>query len=299
MRLAGTALLVADTPPILAPRAIDDVPAGALGTPNFELRLRPISMQTSAKTTPLETDAQKQVDNFERSLTLTQAGKAVTLKWKKDQPVPVSALAEVYRLRTTATGITGVKDVGYKPATAHETAALLPHLYQFVLPIKMGDCLNELSQYEQAQEEYLRASRFGQINAALEAPDLWRRLAENIAEWGDSRYREEETNQALPVYQLLMTEAGLASTSVLYTTPSLLPTGQKVAAWLKALADGTPLPELNPAIAQVLHGVRKRWFYITAGLDFFGSLTGVVPPFSFRYLQEVARYFAERAIQGE
>jgi hypothetical protein len=49
----------------------------------------------------------------------------------------------------------------------------------------------------------------------------------------------------------------------------------------------------------VLYRVRKRWTYINAGLDFFGALAAAIPPFSFRYLQETARYFAERAIQSE
>ena len=107
----------------------------------------------------------------------------------------------------------------------------------------MGDCLHELSQYETAHQEYSARAVSSRSTRPLEAPDLWRRLAENVADVGDSLYRDEETQQALPVYQLLMTDAGLASTSVLYTDrPSLLPHRTEGVGLAQGAADGTPLP---------------------------------------------------------
>jgi hypothetical protein len=48
-----------------------------------------------------------------------------------------------------------------------------------------------------------------------------------------------------------------------------------------------------------MYTLRKRWTYISAGLDFFGALPTAIPPFTFRHLQEASRYVANRAIQAE
>jgi hypothetical protein len=192
-----------------------------------------------------------------------------------------------------------IERLGFVPRTPEEVIVSLPHLYHLVLPIKMGDCYHHLGNYAAAQEQYLRASRYEMINLVLEAPDLWRRLAENVVAWGDSLYREGQTQDALPIYGFLMTPESQPSNAFFYTVASLVPTGQTVAVWLQAVRDNAALPDLNPAIAHLLHTVRKRWTYINAGLDFFGNLANVVAPFTFRYLQEVARYFAQRAIQAE
>jgi hypothetical protein len=244
----------------------------------------------------LVTPAQQQAESFGRTFTLRTAGQTVNLNWTNQQVLATSAVADLLKVRATSAVFT---DVGFRPAHPSETAVLLPHLYQLVLPIKMGDCLRQLNQFAQAHQEYLRASQYQAINKPLEAPDLWRRMAENVADWGDSLYRDEQTQAALPVYELLMKNDFLASSSEFYTSPNLAPTGQTAAAWLKALKDGTPLPDLNPAIAQVMYTLRTRWIYIAAGLDFFGALADAIPPFTFRYLQEAARYFANRAIQAE
>src|SRR5213078_4132165 len=163
----------------------------------------------------MQTPAQQRAENFGRTLTLTTADTPLTLNWTLQQPLTEATVTNMYKVRATAKGY---RDVGYRAVQPQETAALLPHLYQFVLPIKIADCLHELNQFEKAHQEYLRASRFEQINASLEAPDLWRRLAENVADWGDSLYRDDQTPQATPIYTLLMTDGGVASNSVLYTT---------------------------------------------------------------------------------
>ena len=270
--------------------------AGALGTADFELKFRPIGKQVAMPDLKLVTPAQQQAESFGRTFTLRIAGQTINLNWTNQQVLATSAVADLLKARATSAVFI---DVGFRPAHPSETAVLLPHLYQLVLPIKMGDCLRQLNQFAQAHQEYLRASQYEGINKALEAPDLWRRMAENVADWGDSLYRDDQTQAAVPVYELLMKNDFLASNSEFYTSANLAPTGQAAAAWLKALKDETPLPDLNPAVAQVMYTLRTRWIYISAGLDFFGALADAIPPFTFRYLQEAARYFANRAIQAE
>lgn len=271
--------------------------ADTLGSHDLSLKVRSVSGNVSLPDLKLETTAQQRHEEFGRGLSLMVGEKPVTLTWSKQDRLTSATLKEqVYGIRRQAVHL---EQVGFKAVTDAETVINLPHLYHLVLPIKMGDCHSRLGEYEAAQEQYQRAASYELINLKLEAPDLWRRIGENVVAWGDSLYRDGETEEALPIYQLLMTEDGRASSSFLYTQVSLKPTGDQVAAWLDAVADDAALPDLNPAIAVVLNMVRKRWTYIAAGLDFYGNLATVVPPFSFRYLQEVARYFAQRAIQAE
>jgi tetratricopeptide (TPR) repeat protein len=267
-----------------------------LGSADLALKLRPIGHQGPAVDVKLVTPAQRQAENFGRTFTTNLTGAPVSLNWTGQQPLAVADVTDLLQVRTTSTIIA---EVGFQPYHTSGTALLLSHLYQCVLPIKMGDCLHAMNQFAAAHDEYVRASQSDVINVPLEAPDLWRRMAQNIADWGDALYRDDLTDAAADVYALLVQPDELAPSSLLYTTPALTPTGQAVTAWLKALHDETPLPELNPAIAQALLTIRKRQVYIAAGLDFFGAIAGAIPPFTFRYLQEAARYFANRAIQAE
>ncbi len=245
--------------------------AGALGTADFELKFRPIGKQVAMPDLKLITPAQQQAESFGRTFTLRIAGQTINLNWTNQQVLATSAVADL--LKTRATSAVFI-DVGFRPAHPSETAVLLPHLYQLVLPIKMGDCLRQLNRFAQAHQEYLRASQYEGINKALEAPDLWRRMAENVADWGDSLYRDDQTQAAVPVYELLMKNDFLASNSEFYTSANLAPTGQAAAAWLKALKDETPLPDLNPAVAQVMYTLRTRWIYISGGSRFFRRACG-------------------------
>lgn len=56
---------------------------------------------------------------------------------------------------------------------------------------------------------------------------------------------------------------------------------------------------LNPLLAAVVLQVRARLLQLKGGLDFLGVATNLVPIWSFQYLQNVARYFTQQAIQAE
>ena len=271
--------------------------AASLGSFDLSLKLRSVTKNVVQNNLALETPAQEKQDNFARALTVTVDEEPITLQWSKRERLDGRVLRNtLYRGRVNSSAIA---QLGFRVREETEAIANLPHLYHLVLPIKMGDCHMHLGEHEEAQSQYGRASRYDFINLTREAPDLWRRMAENVVAWGDSLYRVGRTDEALPVYDLLMGDDRLASDSLFYTTDSLEATGETVREWLQAVAEGNEPPALNPAIAHLLHTVRRRWAYILAGLDFFGNTTNIVSPFSFRYLQEVARYFAQRAITAE
>ena len=245
----------------------------------------------------IETPSQTKLQDFKRQLTVAAGDGTITLAWDRQTGPAAAQLASMW-----AQGHMAAKDpkrVGYRPDTLANLATRLPQLYHFVLPIKMGDCHYELGEYEDAQAQFRRAAAYTSINRPLEAPDLWRRIAENVLAWGDSLYKNDLAQTALPIYRLLVMENNTAPASFLYTEASLSATGTAVKTWLAAVAAAKPQPVLNPAIADILQRARLRLQYLQAGLDFFGNPTNLIPPFTFRYLQEVARFFANQAQQAE
>ena len=279
------------------PTKVDaDVLAEAIGSDDLVLRMRSVTRGGELPVVKLGTPAQERAEAFTRTIAFIENDDQGVVTWSPKEPLQSDVLADVLRKRRIIADLDGV---GFQDREVASTAAALPQLYGLTLPIKIGDCLNRLNRFAAAHEQYERASRYSMINTELEAPDLWRRMAENIAAWGDSLYQEEQTELALPVYGLLMTPTFEKADSVLYSGESLAPTGTAVAAWLDAVRADTELPELNPSLQHVLFTVIKRWTYIEAGLDFFGTPANVVTPFSFRYLQDVARYLAQRASQAE
>jgi hypothetical protein len=55
----------------------------------------------------------------------------------------------------------------------------------------------------------------------------------------------------------------------------------------------------NPAMSMRLLSAKAKLAQINAGLNYFGLASGYVPPFSFEYLQNTARYFAQHAASLE
>ena len=273
-----------------------DLLASQLGTDDLQLKFRSLRNASESESLRIESPSQSKLQDFKRQLTVAAGDGMVTLAWDR-QAGPAAQLTTLW-----AQGHMAAKDpkrVGYRPDTLANFATTLPHLYHFVLPIKMGDCHYEIGEYQDAQTQFRRAAAYPSINRPLEAPDLWRRIAENVLAWGDSLYKNDLAQDALPIYRLLVLETDTAPASFPYTDASLSPTGTAVKAWLAAVAANQPQPVLNPAIADVLQRARLRLQYMQAGLDFFGNPTNLIPPFTFRYLQEVARFFANQAQQAE
>ena len=270
-----------------------------LGTTDLTMRLRPVRKGTSVPDVPLETSIQRRQETFERMVVLPVGGEVARLTWSKDKRLEPEELRDVWARRVDARVL---DDLTIDLDTPTGVLSNLGHLYHLVLPIRMGDCHHELGSYERAEAEYQRAASYQLVNRSLEGGDLWRRLAVNTVVWGDSLYRDGNAQAAADVYERLTTSDGGTPNSFMYRMDSLRPTAERVIEWLEAVAasdDDEALPDLNPAIAEAMQQVRRRWAYLAAGLDFFGGLGSVVPPFTFRYLQEVARYFANRAVHAE
>ena len=200
-------------------------------------------------------------------------------------------LERVYQPRVQATTVTQLAWVGKEES---DFAAQLPHLVQFVIPLAIGDSLHHLGRFELAETHYLKAAKYKFLNKTLEAASVWLRLVENYCAWGDERYRAEEIAEALDKYTRVITENDTApANSPLFTLPGLRFIAEKARAFYQNFKDAS----LNPAIRTATLQIRARIRQIAAGLNFFG--VSPVPIFTFKYLQSVARLFAQRAIEAE
>jgi len=274
-----------------------DALTAQLATQDLHLRILPLQQGASASAVMLAPINAQIAQPVGRTLTLSAAGAVRTIAWDRFTEPAVQALIDnLYKPRIS---FKNPDAVGLPSQGVIDLAAQLPHIYHFVLPVKMGGCFQQLQEYQNAENEYRRAAAFQFVNLQLEAPDLWRRVAENTLAWGDSFYRDGDSNGALPIYGNMVASDASAPNSFLYTDPVFQPTGLKVRAWLTAIAANQSPPDLNPAIAVILQRLRKRWQYLNAGLDFFGQTDAGVPPFTFDFLQNTARYFANAAIQSE
>jgi Tc toxin complex TcA C-terminal TcB-binding domain len=208
-------------------------------------------------------------------------------------PAPATLIDTVYKPRVAAKSLADLRVI---LGGTGETNAYLLHLYSFVIPQALGDCFSGSGQYALAESYYLQAAAYSYINLALEAPALWVRLADNTVRWGDSLYRDERVDDCRPIYSKVITQAGEAGTSPLYT----LPVFAGPAANAEKLIDNFATPSavaINPAIARPVLTAWARWQNLLAGLDFFG--TTYTPVLTFEYLQQAAIAFAQGAAEAE
>jgi hypothetical protein len=200
----------------------------------------------------------------------------------------------IYEARVVATQF---RDLDFMIFDFSTITFYLTHLYAYVLPLKMGDCFNELGQYSKAEEYFLTASKYSYVNKKIEGTVLWIRLARNAVEWGDSFYKEEDLQNAKIQYSKLITEESVVpNNSFLYTTAALSIPADQSRNLIQNLSS-RPLPDVNWEIAYYVLTANSRLQQILSNLDFYGLLLS--PIHTFEYLQSVARSFSQQAIQAE
>ncbi|UCC29691.1 MAG: hypothetical protein JSU86_15985 [Phycisphaerales bacterium] len=177
------------------------------------------------------------------------------------------------------------------------TTFYLTHLYAFVLAVKIGDCYHDLGQYELAERYYLQAADYTYLNTNVEAVAVWIRLANNVVEWGDSLYKQEDLPAAKAQYSRLVLDNGTVPAGSNLYTPASLKTATDQAKDLIQNIEARPLPVVNWEIAMTVLTAYARLQQIADNLDFYGL--ALSPIHTFEYLQSVARGFAQEAIQAE
>jgi hypothetical protein len=180
-----------------------------------------------------------------------------------------------------------------------EIVAYLPSMYFFVLPMVIGDCLAGLGNYSEAEQQYRSTLTYPYINLRYEALNLWNKLAATYLELGDEAYRNAKDNVALyptakAFYErIIRTGRTLDPASPLYQDPKFAQIRTRVQNFINAgLAPGF---NDNPALLAKVLEANVKLNQIQSGLNFFGFAPDYAPPFSFEYLQNTAKYFADQA----
>ncbi len=205
-------------------------------------------------------------------------------------------IQKVYQPRITATTLEGID---FLPQIDPNFVAYLLHLYFYVLPVSIGDTYVALGRYADALVEYRAALGYQYLNTALEAPNLWQKMAGTYLTWGKELFRQADTAGAQAQLQVIIgADLTIPSASELYSSAPF-------AAMTAAVGDvvhqikGEPFGDINPMVATIIVDAVLQLKRIAAGLDFFGIGPNTYPIFRFQYLQNAANFLADAAVQAE
>jgi hypothetical protein len=217
--------------------------------------------------------------------------------------LPVSAqfsTAMVNKLYAGRVAATTLDQLDFHAEVVTNVVAYIPHLYFYVLPIAVGDCHVALGNYVTALGEYTKAEIYPYLNHGIEAEYLWLKKAAVYVKWGDFHFRQRETAKAAQRYHYLLTDTFQVPVGgALYAGSVYARVRGDALLIAAALRDGTPMPKANPEVIGLLGKAYQQLNRLKHGLNFLGLADDWYPILRFRYLQSVARYFAEHAIQAE
>jgi len=177
----------------------------------------------------------------------------------------------------------------------------LPHHYFFTIHLCLGKVYTALGRFEDALQSLHVARDYPYLNRNIEAPLLWMQIAEVYIAWGNYFYRRDDRLTArekyLKVIFVELEDVHLPN-SELYS-PGVFNRVKENVLDLIPVLDGGHLPAINPEIERIVREAYMRLRMIEGGLNWFGVPASPVTIFRFKYLQSVARYFAEQAINAE
>jgi tetratricopeptide (TPR) repeat protein len=205
----------------------------------------------------------------------------------------------IYQPRINATTL---EALGTYETIQSNFIAYLTHIYAFTIPMSLGDCYLELGEFDEAVSWYEKARDYTFLNKAIEAPMVWLKLGNAFLRWGHFLLEGGQKTDARAKYEKIvrLIPPILDSASALYKSPVFDGLTAQVQAILAAAQPLDPAVH-NPSIAAVVLLAKLNMQNIENGIDFplLSLSREQVPVFRFEYLQNVARYFAEHAIQAE
>jgi tetratricopeptide (TPR) repeat protein len=179
----------------------------------------------------------------------------------------------------------------------------IPQHYFFTIQVCLGDTYLALGRFPESLEHYAAARNYQFLNTAIEAPNIWIRTARCLLTWGRDLYRKNQIADAADRFQQIVAVAEDGTLSVppvspLYNQPPFAALQPALQNFIATMDDPAPAA-LNAEMAILIRQARTYQDMIHAGLNFLGLPLQLIPIFRFRYLQAVARYFAEQAIKAE
>ncbi len=210
-------------------------------------------------------------------------------------PEPAQLIDGLYASRV---GLKFLPDVLIAPQKAADVAAGLAHSWYYETTLGLAECYHALGHGRWPKRGTCKAASYAYLNAAVEAPYVWARLATLYLDWGDSLFRGDDAASALPVYENVLTVEGKEPKSQLYKVAPLTPAADQARQAISNLSDPSAITA-SPAITAVIFDIQSRLAKISGGLDFWGHWAQQVPIWTFDYLQSVSVNFCQLAIGAE
>jgi hypothetical protein len=201
----------------------------------------------------------------------------------------------IYAKRISATVL---EDLNFYEVVEINFVAYFVHLYYFVLPIAIGDSYAAMGMYDKALVEYRSVLAYPFLNLGIEAPYVWLKMADAYLQWGNTLYRREQRVAARQKYEsIVRADLSLPPTSELYKG-KFAPLQAAATEVINELRQQPHAPT-NPKMAAVITQAAMRLKYLAHDFNYFGIGADYAPVFRFKYLQSVATYMAESAIEVE
>ncbi|MFA7757661.1 hypothetical protein V5F01_29565 [Streptomyces sp. NRRL B-2790] len=218
-----------------------------------------------------------------------------TVGWRRAAaPSVEELLSAAYRIRLDAKTHLELR---WSVLTAVDLSVQLAHLFYYVIPVGLAEAYAGLGDWANARLWLYRAADYPYLNRHLEAMVLWLRLAQTYLGEGDALYRQGEFVEALAAYGAVVAADGTRGSADLYTMPALTEVGTLVATLLD---DPRTLPgDLDAGLGAVVLDIAAKVAQLVRNLDWFGVPVDFVPPFTFDYLQNAARFLGQQAQAAE
>ncbi|MES2742017.1 MAG: hypothetical protein V4754_13835 [Pseudomonadota bacterium] len=218
------------------------------------------------------------------------------MSWAAGESLAIDTVANnIYGARRA---LTQLPDILIAPLHVADVAVGLAHAWYYETPLGLAECYHAMGDWVNAELWYLRAAGYSYLNAAIEAPYVWSRLAGLYLDWGNALFRDDDPVAALPIYEKALLADGKAPATPLYTLAPLAPATAAARNVIDHLAHPAAITA-SPAISAVLFELQAQLAKISGGLDFWGHWSHNVPIWSFDYLQSVAANFCQLAISAE
>ena len=178
----------------------------------------------------------------------------------------------------------------------------LPHHYYFTIQVALAKTYSALGRFEDALAALALARTYPHLNVAIEGPFLWIETALVYLTWGNQSYRLNDRDTAREKYAkiLVVGEAiAIDETSELYQPAVFAAQRAQVTSLIPVIAQAESGLDLNPKLEAIVREAYQRQLMIGAGLNYYGIPTSPITVFRFKYLEAVARYFADQAIKAE
>ena len=201
----------------------------------------------------------------------------------------------VYQTRIAATTL---EDLNFYEIIDVNFVSYFVHLYFFVLPIAIGDSYAAMGLYDKALKEYRSVLTYPFLNVGIELRYVWLKMANAYLRWGNTLFRREQRVAAREKFErIVRTDLTAPPGSELYQGKfaPMLADLTEVVKELKGQAHAAT----NPNVAAVVTQATIRLKYIAQNFNFFGIGVDYAPVLRFKYLQSVATYLADSAIEAE